>query len=142
MFGVAGVHQSTDNFVCDLNHQKGQPGLFRAALFGFCPDCGSRTLFESASQFASQCSKCGLDYGRYNVGDGAAAIVTIGVAAIIILCAILVDNAVRPSFSVHAAIWIPVTVVSTIFSMRLAKGAMLITKHRRSACAAGSEEIT
>ena len=127
--------------VPDTNHQEGQPGLFAAAFFGLCPDCGEKSLFASVSRFSDKCPKCGLDYESYNVGDGPAAFMTMGVGAIIIILAILFENAVRPPFWVHAVIWIPVTVALTVLSLRLAKGMLLITEHRRSAREAKGDEI-
>ena len=39
--------------------EKGQPGLVPAALFGLCPDCGEKTLFDAPIQFADKCDNCG-----------------------------------------------------------------------------------
>ncbi len=111
----------------------GQPGLFAAALFGLCPECGEKSLFASVSRFSDKCTKCGLDYGSYNVGDGPAAFLTMGIGAIIIILAIMLDIAVRPPFWVHVIIWVPVTAVLTILSLRMAKGMLLVTEHRRGA---------
>jgi len=119
-----------------------KPSLAQAALLGLCPDCGEKSLFASVSRFSDRCGKCGLDYESYNVGDGPAAFLTMGVGGIIIMLAIMFDIAVRPPFWVHVVIWIPVTVGITILSLRLAKGMLLITEHRRSAREASGEDIT
>ena len=58
---------------------KGQPGLAEAALFGCCPRCGNRTLFAGVAKFAPRCRQCGLDFSAFNVGDGPAAFLTLGV---------------------------------------------------------------
>ena len=49
----------------DTPQSKGQPGIAEAALFGLCPDCGSRTLFDGPIKFADRCRVCGLDYSRF-----------------------------------------------------------------------------
>jgi uncharacterized protein (DUF983 family) len=111
----------------------GQPGIAKAALFGLCPECGAKTLFAAPARFANQCSHCGLDYSAFNVGDGPAAILTLILGALIIAAAIGVDIALRPPFWVHVIIWVPVTSLMVLFSLRLAKGALLVAEHRNKA---------
>jgi uncharacterized protein (DUF983 family) len=67
------------------------------------------------------------------VGDGPAAILTLLLGALIIAAAISLDVAVRPPFWVHVLIWVPVTSLMVLFSLRIAKGALLIAEHRNKA---------
>ena len=113
--------------------EKGQPGLVRAALFGLCPDCGAKTLFEGPISFAEDCPECGLDYASFNVGDGPAALLTMVIGALIITAAVNLDIALRPPFWVHVLIWVPLTVILVFLSLRVAKGALLIAEHRNNA---------
>ncbi len=112
---------------------EGQPSIAKAALFGLCPQCGAKTLFSGPAKFADHCPSCGLNYSAFNVGDGPAAFLTMGVGAIIIVLAILLDMAARPPFWVHVIIWVPVTVAMVIGSLRVAKGALLSAEHRNRA---------
>src|SRR3546814_4449355 len=71
MSGAAGARRSPRTKLRHGNDiQKGQPPVWRAALFGLCPECGAPTLFDGPVKFRAKCDSCGLDYGRYNVGDG------------------------------------------------------------------------
>jgi uncharacterized protein (DUF983 family) len=117
----------------DTQIQKGQPGLVEAALFGLCPECGAKTLFAAPARFAERCESCGLDYAAFNVGDGPAAILTLILGAVIIAAAISLDIAVRPPFWVHVVIWVPLTCLMVLVSLRLAKGALLVAEHRNKA---------
>jgi uncharacterized protein (DUF983 family) len=119
--------------VTHTNIQKGQPGIFRAALFGFCPRCGAQTLFASVTRFNKTCAACELDYTRFSVGDGPAALMIIPIGAIIITLAIILDIAVRPPFWVHALIWVPLTAMMVFALLRLTKGFMLILEYRNKA---------
>ena len=112
---------------------KGQPGLVPAALFGLCPECGAKTLFEGPAQFAERCEQCGLDYSAFNVGDGPAALLTMFIGALIITAAITLEIAVRPPFWVHAILWVPLTGIMVLACLRFAKGALLIAEHRNKA---------
>ncbi len=120
----------TDN---NRNVKKGQQGLIPAALFGACPKCGARTMFDGVIQFAPRCTACGLDYSRYNVGDGPAAFLTLIIGALIVIMALIVEFQFEPPLWVHALLWVPVTAGLTIISLRAAKAALLIIEHNREA---------
>jgi uncharacterized protein (DUF983 family) len=115
------------------NQIQGQPGIAKAALFGLCPECGAKTLFAGPAKFSEKCSGCGLDYAGFNVGDGPAAILTLLLGALIIALAISFDIAVRPPFWVHVILWVPLTCIMVVGSLRLAKGALLVAEHRNRA---------
>ncbi len=117
----------------EIQQQKGQPSIAKAALFGLCPDCGAKTLFAAPAKFSDKCNACGLDYARFNVGDGPAAILTLILGALIIALAISFDIAVRPPFWVHVIIWVPLTCLMVVGSLRVAKGALLVSEHRNRA---------
>lgn len=119
---------------------KGQPGLAEAALFGLCPRCGDRTLFSGVARFASRCRACGLDYSRFNVGDGPAAFLTLLVGGLITGLALWLEVAVHPPFWVHAILWIPLTAAAVILGLRAAKAALLRAEYVRDAGEAGSRE--
>jgi uncharacterized protein (DUF983 family) len=120
---------------------EGRPSILRAALFGLCPQCGSKTLFAGLGQFADTCSHCKLDYGAFNVGDGPAALLTMVIGALIIVFALLLDSAVRPPFWVHVIIWVPVTAALTVVTLRMAKAALLASEYRNKAHEAGKDDL-
>ena len=119
---------STDN-----QSQKGQPPVWRAALFGLCPECGAPTLFDGPVKFRAKCDSCGLDYGRYNVGDGPAAFLTLIIGALLIVAALLLDAAIAPPLWVHVILWVPLTIAAVIYGLRIAKAALLASEHQRQA---------
>ena len=112
---------------------KGQPGLTEAALFGFCPQCGARTLFSGWTRFAERCRACGLDLARFNVGDGPAAFLTLIVGAVVVVLALWLQLAVEPPWWLHALLWPPLTVAGVILGLRVAKAALLQSEHRNRA---------
>jgi uncharacterized protein (DUF983 family) len=120
---------------------EGQPGIAKAALFGLCPQCGHKTLFAGLGRFADICPDCGLDFSSYNVGDGPAALLTMGIGALIIVLALMVDSAFRPPFWVHVLIWVPFTAALTVITLRMAKAALLAAEHRNRAREAGKGDL-
>lgn len=113
--------------------RKGQPGPVQAALLGLCPKCGERTLFKGLADFAPSCRSCGLDYTKFNVGDGPAAFLTLGIGFIIVLLALRVEFSFHPPFWVHALIWIPVTGAAVLGGLRVSKAWLLQAEYWRKA---------
>ncbi|SFP77635.1 DUF983 domain-containing protein [Sphingomonas rubra] len=109
------------------------PSLLQAALKGLCPRCGCPSLFAGAIRFAPRCSACGLDFDRYNVGDGPAAFLTLVIGTIVVALAIWLELAVGPPLWVHMAIWIPVTAAGVVGSLRFAKAALMAAEVRNAA---------
>lgn len=120
--------------MADENHQtKGQPGIASAALFGLCPQCGSRTLFAGLASFAPRCRTCSLDFSSFNVGDGPAAFLTLIIGAVIVGLALWLEVAAHPPFWVHVILWVPATTASVIWGLRAGKSALLAAEYQRKA---------
>ncbi len=112
---------------------KGQPGLVPAALFGLCPQCGARTLFEGLAAFAPRCRACGLDFSSFNVGDGPAAFLTLIIGALITALAIGLELSAHPPFWVHIVLWVPLTAGAVLWGLRAGKGLLLAAEYQRRA---------
>ncbi len=119
---------------------RGQRGLAEAALLGCCPRCGERTLFDGTVKFADRCSSCQLDYTKFNVGDGASAFLTLIGGALVIGLALWLETALQPPIWVHMVLWIPLTILVTVYGLRVIKGALLILEYRHNAGEAGRRD--
>lgn len=109
------------------------PSLAEAAAKGLCPRCGARTLFAGFARFAQRCRACGLDLSAFNVGDGPAAFLTLGVGTLVTVLAVALELAAAPPFWVHVLIWPPVTLASVLASLRIAKAALIYAEYRNAA---------
>jgi uncharacterized protein (DUF983 family) len=105
----------------------------QVAMGGLCPACGAQTLFAGTLRFADRCPACGLDFTSFNVGDGPAAFLTLIVGTLISGLAIWLELAVSPPWWVHVVIWLPVTVISVMLSLRIAKAALLALEYKNKA---------
>lgn len=121
---------------------EGQPRIGKAALFGLCPKCGSKTLFTGVAQFAPECDHCGLDFSRFNVGDGPAGFLTLIIGALMVGLALWLEVSVAPPFWVHMLLWIPLTTIAVVLSLRAAKAALLYAEYTRGAGEAGVVKST
>ena len=109
------------------------PAIAEVALKGLCPRCGRPLLFAGWVRFADRCSGCGLDFSRFNVGDGPAAFLTLILGALVVAGAITLELTLHPPLWLHMLIWIPVTAAGVIWSLRVAKAALLAADDRNAA---------
>ena len=112
---------------------EGQPAAAQAALLGLCPQCGSKTLFGGLVKFAPRCRVCGLDFDRFNVGDGPAAFLTLVIGALVVVMALVLEFKVHPPLWVHALVWLPVIFGATIWGLRVTKAWLLQAEYWRKA---------
>jgi uncharacterized protein (DUF983 family) len=85
------------------------------------------------ASFAPGCSSCGLDFARFNVGDGPAAFLTLILGAIVTAMAITLELTLHPPLWLDMLIWIPVTAAGVIVSLRAAKAALITAEYRNAA---------
>jgi len=115
--------------------------LLESSLRGLCPRCGARTLFDGWVKFAGRCRSCGLDFGRFNVGDGPAAFLTLIVGGFVVMLAIWLELSVEPPFWVHVLLWLPLVVGLVLIGLRISKAALLHSEYRQSAGEAGNGNL-
>lgn len=124
----------------DNPDKKGQPGIAEAALFGLCPRCGAKSLFGGWISFADRCNGCGLDFSRFNVGDGPAAFLTLLIGGLVTVLAIWLQLAVSPPFWVHIVLWLPLTAVAVVLGLRASKASLLHAEFSQKAGEAGRKD--
>ncbi|PWG02662.1 DUF983 domain-containing protein [Sphingosinicella humi] len=108
-------------------------GVAEAALKGFCPGCGTKSLFDGIVRFAPRCRACGLDYSSFNVGDGPAAFLILIVGGLVTGLAITLELAAAPPLWLHLLLWPLVTLAAVLGLLRLAKAALLTLEYRHKA---------
>ena len=108
------------------------PPIF-SGLRGCCPRCGAGTLFRSFVAFADRCPRCGLDFRTFNVGDGPVVFLTLGIGTLVTTLALWVEFSFEPGLLVHVLLWVPLTLVLTLFALRIAKGWLLALEYRGQA---------
>jgi uncharacterized protein (DUF983 family) len=110
-----------------------EPTYLQSGLQGLCPRCGAKTLFAGMARFAPTCSACRLDFAAFNVGDGPAAFLTFFLGALIVGLAIWLELSIRPPFWVHILLWLPITIVAVMGSLRICKGMLINLEYRNAA---------
>lgn len=98
-----------------------------------CPRCGRAKLFQGFLTLKPRCEACGLDYSFVDAGDGPAVFVILLAGFIVVFSALLVEFRYEPPFWVHALLWIPLILLTTIAPLRPMKGLMIALQYHHQA---------
>jgi uncharacterized protein (DUF983 family) len=102
-------------------------------LAGRCPRCGKGKLFAGFLKLAPRCDACGLDYGFVDSGDGPAVFVILFAGAIVVTAALVVEVLYQPPFWLHAALWLPLVLLTTLAPLRPVKGLLVALQYHHKA---------
>ncbi|HWV52626.1 DUF983 domain-containing protein [Pseudorhodoplanes sp.] len=117
-----------------------QPSALATALTCRCPHCGKGKLFQGFLSLRPRCEVCGLDYNFIDAGDGPAVFVILGAGFIVVFAALIVEVVYQPAFWVHALLWLPLILATTLLPLRPIK-ALLIALQYRNKAAEGRIEL-
>jgi uncharacterized protein (DUF983 family) len=112
------------------------PTLLQSALRGIacrCPRCGRGKLFTGFLTLRPACERCGLDYAFIDTGDGPAIFVIMLAGAVVVTCALIVEVKYQPPFWVHAALWLPLILVTTLLPLRSMKSLLIALQFHHKA---------
>jgi uncharacterized protein (DUF983 family) len=103
-------------------------------LAGRCPRCGKDGLFQGFLQLKPRCESCGLDFSFADSADGPAFFVMAISGFIVVFAALAVEVLYQPPFWVHALLWLPLILITTLAPLRPVKGLLIALQyHHRAA---------
>jgi uncharacterized protein (DUF983 family) len=102
-------------------------------ICGRCPRCGKGKLFQGFLALAPRCDRCGLDYSFADSADGPAFFAMFISGFIVVFAALAVEVLYRPPFWVHAALWLPLIVATTLAPLRPIKGVLIALQYHHQA---------
>ena len=98
-----------------------------------CPRCGKGKLFQGFLTLRPRCEVCGLDYAFIDSGDGPAVFVVFLAGAIVVASALITEVKFEPPLWVHALLWGPLILVTTLTPLRPMKGLMIALQYLHKA---------
>jgi uncharacterized protein (DUF983 family) len=125
---------ATMNELASSEHR--QPGILQSVRRGLackCPRCGNGKLFEGFLTLRPRCQACGLDYTFIDTGDGPAIFIIMLAGAIVVACALVVEIKYQPPFWLHAALWLPLILVTTLLPLRSMKALLIALQFHHKA---------
>jgi uncharacterized protein (DUF983 family) len=107
----------------------------RSGLAGRCPRCGEGELFKGPATLGlrDRCSRCGLDYGFIDSGDGPAVFVIMLLGFIVLGAALIVEFKAAPPLWVHLVVWPPLTLLLAFALLRPMKATLIALQYKHKA---------
>src|SRR3954463_8405831 len=112
------------------------PTLTESALRGIacrCPRCGKGKLYAGFINLRPRCEACGLDYGFIDAGDGPAIFLIMMAGAIVVGAALIVEVKSQPPFWLHAILWLPLILATTLLPLRAMKSLLIALQFHHKA---------
>jgi uncharacterized protein (DUF983 family) len=106
---------------------------YAAGLAGRCPRCGKGKLFAGFLSLRPRCDVCGLDYGFVDSADGPAVFVIFFAGFVVVAAALITEVLYQPPYWVHAALWGPLILLTTLPPLRPIKGLMIAIQYHHKA---------
>jgi uncharacterized protein (DUF983 family) len=104
-----------------------------AGLMCRCPRCGKGRLFAGFLSLRPCCEVCGLDYSFIDSGDGPAVFIIFFAGFVVVGSALIVEAVYQPPFWVHALLWGPLILITTLGPLRPMKGLMIALQYHHDA---------
>jgi uncharacterized protein (DUF983 family) len=98
-----------------------------------CPRCGKGRLFQGFLNVRPRCEACGLDYAFIDAGDGPAIFVILLAGFVVVGAALVVEFKYAPPFWLHAVLWGPLILLTTLLPLRHMKGLMIALQYHHKA---------
>ena len=117
-------------------HDDNQPTLSQSILRGIackCPRCGNGKLYQGFLNLRPACDACGLDYAFIDAGDGPAVFIILIAGFLVVTCALIVEVKYQPPFWLHAALWLPLVLVTTLLPLRSMKALLIALQFHHKA---------
>jgi uncharacterized protein (DUF983 family) len=92
---------------------------------GRCPNCGEGRMFRAFLKVADHCPACGEALHHQRTDDAPAYFVILIVGHIVVPIVFTVEVAFAPSYWVHAALWLPLTIAMSLALLPPIKGALV-----------------
>jgi len=102
-------------------------------LAGHCPRCGKGKLFRGFLTLRERCKACGLDYSFADAGDGPAVFVIFFAGFVVVGAALIVEFLYQPPFWLHALLWGPLILITTLGPLRPLKGLLIALQYHHKA---------
>jgi len=119
--GLPEVHRSEGK-------SKGPRPVFASILRGAakkCPACSVGAMFRRYLKVADACPHCGEELHHQRADDAPPYFTIVIVGHIVVGLVLAVEMAYRPPLWVHAALWLPLTVILTLLILPVVKGALI-----------------
>jgi uncharacterized protein (DUF983 family) len=104
-----------------------------SGLLGRCPSCGKGRLFQGFLTLRPRCENCGLDFSFVDSADAPAFFIMFFSGFVVAGSALAVEVLYAPPYWVHALLWVPLILITTLLPLRPMKGLMIALQYQNKA---------
>jgi uncharacterized protein (DUF983 family) len=97
----------------------------KRGFLGRCPACGKGKLFRSYLKVNDHCPACGEEFHHHRADDFPAYLVIVIVGHVLVPIALHVEMVYAPSYWIHLAVWLPLTLGMSLGLLQPIKGAVV-----------------
>jgi uncharacterized protein (DUF983 family) len=90
-----------------------------------CPSCGKGAIYRRYLKVADQCPSCGEELHHHRADDAPSYFTIVIVGHVVVSLLLAVEMAYRPPLWLHAALWLPLTVLLALLLLPSIKGALV-----------------
>ena len=90
-----------------------------------CPNCGVGSLYTKYLKVAHTCSHCGEELHHHRADDAPPYFTILINGHLIVPPVLAIELAYQPAFWLQAAVWIPITILTSIAALPIVKGALV-----------------
>jgi uncharacterized protein (DUF983 family) len=90
-----------------------------------CPACGKGSMFRRYLKVFHSCPYCGEALHHHRADDAPPYFTIVIVAHVVVSLVLAEEMAYRPPLWVHAALWLPLTVLLALLILPVVKGALI-----------------
>ena len=116
-----------------MEYARTPPPPISTGLRGRCPRCAEGRLFDGFLALKPACTRCGLDYGFIDAGDGPAFFVMSIVGILVVGLAFWLEVAYEPPLWLHALIEGPLAILLSLAMVRPLKGMLIALQYANKA---------
>jgi uncharacterized protein (DUF983 family) len=106
---------------------------FGTGFRGRCPRCGEGRLFDGYIKVRPRCAVCGLDFDFADSADGPAVFVMLIIGFVVVGLALWMEVTYGPPLWVHLLLWLPLTLILCLPTLRWLKGIMIALQYANKA---------
>ena len=110
-----------------------EPNPVLAGIACRCPRCGKGKMFSGFLGLKPRCEACGLDYSFVDAGDGPAVFVILFAGFVVVGAALVVEMRYAPPLWLHAVLWLPLILLTTLLPLRAMKGVLIALQYHHKA---------
>ena len=115
------------------DHPEAPPSPLASGVMGRCPRCGKGHLFRGFLALRPRCERCDLDFSFADAADGPAFFVMFLAGFIVAGSALVVEVLYAPPYWVHALLWGPLILITTLLPLRPVKGLLIALQYHHKA---------